>query len=225
MQANTTAEQQEKEFQLTLSKLSHEIRNPLALVSSELQLMVSSHPEISGYEGWDDIIDNLEYIKELLNELSDYNNAGKLTLCPTELYSFLCSILASYKPTLDYLGIKLEADIPSHLPAIPLDRTKMRQAVLNLLRNAQEAISHPQGKIRVQANVLPDNRVYISICDNGCGISHSQQPDIFTPFVTFKSGGTGLGLPITRQIIEAHGGHLELSSVPGQGTDARIFLG
>ena len=100
----------------------------------------------------------------------------------------------------------------------------MRQALLNLLRNAQEAISHPQGKIKVQANILPDG-IRISICDNGCGITHSQQPDLFTPFVTFKSGGTGLGLPITRQIIEAHGGHLEISSVPDQGTEVRIFLG
>lgn len=224
MQVNTTAKQQEKEFRFTLSKLSHEIRNPLALVSSELQMIVSSHPEIAAYEGWDDIMDNLEYIKELLNELSDYNNAGKLTLHPTDLYTFLYSILASYKPTLEYLGIKLEADIPSHLPTIPLDQTKMRQALLNLLRNAQEAISHPQGKIKVQAKILPDG-IRISICDNGCGITHSQQPDIFTPFVTFKSGGTGLGLPITRQIIEAHGGHLEISSVPDQGTEVRIFLG
>lgn len=224
MQANTTAEQQEKEFRFTLSKLSHEIRNPLALVCSELQLIVSSHPEIADYEGWDDVMANLEYIKELLNELSDYNNAGKLTLSPTNLYTFLCSILASYKPTLEYLGIQLKADIPSHLPTIPLDRTKMRQALLNLLRNAQEAISHPHGKIKVQARILPDG-ICISISDNGCGITHSQQPEIFTPFVTFKSGGTGLGLPITRQIIEAHGGHLEISSVPDQGTEICIFLG
>lgn len=224
MQANTTAELQEKEFQITLSKFSHEIRNPLALINSELQLMLSSHPEIAAYEGWDDIMDNLEYVKELLNELSDYNNAGKLTLYPTELYTFLNTVLTSYKPTLEYLGIALETDIPSHLPTLPLDQVKMRQALLNLLRNAQESISHPQGKIRVQVLILPDN-ICISIKDNGCGITPSQQPEIFTPFVTFKSGGTGLGLPITRQIIEAHGGHLGINSAPGQGTEVRIFLG
>lgn len=224
MQANTTAEQQEKEFQFTLSKISHEIRNPLALVNSELQLMVSSHPEIAAYEGWDDIMDNLEYIKELLNELSDYNNAGKLTLYPTKLTPFLHMVLTSFQPTLEYLGIELETEIPSHLPVLPLDQIKMRQALINLLRNAQESISHTHGKIRVQARVLPDG-ISISICDNGCGITPDQQQDIFTPFITFKSSGTGLGLPITQQIIEAHGGHLEISSIPGQGTEVRIFLG
>lgn len=224
MQATTTAKQQEKEFQFTLSKLSHEIRNPIALISSELQLMVSSHPEIASYEGWDDIIDNLEYVKELLNELSDYNNAGKLTLYPTELRPFLHSVLASFKPTLDYLGISLKTDIPSHLPRFALDQVKMRQALFNILRNAQESISHPHGIIRVQVILLQDS-LCISICDNGCGITQDQQQEIFTPFVTFKTGGTGLGLPITQQIIEAHGGHLEISSTPGQGTEVRIFLG
>lgn len=224
MQANTTATQQEKEFQYTLSKFSHEIRNPLSLINSELQLMASSHPEIASYDGWDDIMDNLEFIKELLNELSDYNNAGKLTLRPTDLHSYLYTVLESCRPTLEYLGIALETDIPSQLPTIPIDQIKLRQAFLNILRNAQESISHSHGRIQVQVRIQPDD-ICISISDNGCGITSSQQPDIFTPFVTFKSGGTGLGLPITRQIIEAHGGHLEISSTPGQGTEVRIFLG
>lgn len=224
MQAKTTAEQQEKEFQYILSKFSHELRNPLALISSELQLMVSSHPEIAFYDGWDDIVENMEYVKELLNELSDYNNAGKLTLSPANLCTYLHTILESYRPTLEYLGITLETDIPSQLPTIPIDQIKMRQALLNLLRNAQESISHPHGKIKIQARVLQNNTC-ISICDNGCGMTSSQQQKIFTPFVTFKSGGTGLGLPVTRQIIEAHGGHMEIISTPGQGTTVRIFLG
>lgn len=224
MQANTTAQQQEKNFQFTLSKLSHELRNPLALINSELQLMVSSHPEIAAYDGWDNIMDSLEYVKELLNELSDYNNSGKLTLLPTDLYPFLCTVLASVRPTLEYLGISLKADISSHLPTFPLDSVKMRQALLNLLRNAQESISHPRGEIMVQAQVL-SNGICITIQDNGCGITPTQLQDIFTPFTTFKPGGTGLGLPITQQIIKAHGGHLEINSVPGQGTEVRIFLG
>ncbi len=224
MQADTTAKQQEKNFQFTLSKLSHELRNPLTLINSELQLMASSHPEIAAYDGWDDIMDSLEYVKELLNELSDYNNSGKLTLRPTDLYPFLRTILASVRSTLDYLGIALKTDIPSQLPTIPLDPVKMRQALLNLLRNAQESISHPQGEIRVQAQVLEEG-ICITIQDNGCGITVSQMQDIFTPFTTFKAGGTGLGLPITQQIIKAHGGSLEINSVPDQGTEVRIFLG
>ena len=92
MQATTTAKQQQ-EIQTALSRFSHEIRNPLALISSELQLLVSSHPEIADDTVWDDIMDNVEYMKELLCQLSDYSNAGKMVLSPTELRPFLCSVL------------------------------------------------------------------------------------------------------------------------------------
>ena len=75
MKTNTTAEQIREEFQFTLSKFSHEIRNPISLINSSLQMMANSHPDVTDYENWDDIMDNLDYVKELLNELSSYNNA------------------------------------------------------------------------------------------------------------------------------------------------------
>ncbi|MDC7290637.1 HAMP domain-containing histidine kinase [Blautia schinkii] len=224
MQANTTVEKLKKEFQFTLSKFSHEIRNPIALMSSELQMMASSHPEITAFECWDDLMDNLEYVKQLLDELSNYNNAGRVCLTSTDLHSYLNAVLSSVKPTLDYLGIVLETEIPDSLPTLPLDRVKMRQALLNLLRNAHESINHPQGKIAVRAETQ-NNTVCISISDNGCGMEPAQQKDIFSPFVTSKPTGTGLGLAVTRQVIEAHGGRIEVDSIPGQGSIFRIFLG
>lgn len=224
MQSNATAEQLKKEFQLTLSKFAHEIRNPIALISSELQLMASSHPELMGYSQWDDLMGNLEYVKELLNELSDYNNAGKLSPIPVNPGKFLASVLSCEKSILDYLGITLETDIPLHCKTILIDQIKMRQALLNLLRNARESITCPHGKISVCLKNT-EHGICISIKDNGCGITSEQQKTIFSPFVTYKSGGTGLGLAITRQIIEAHGGHIEVSSKPGQGSTFLVFLG
>lgn len=224
MQANATVEQLKSEFQFTLSKLSHEIRNPIALINSELQMLASSHPEITAYEGWENIMDNLEYVKELLNDLSNYNNAGKTVLQDTSLPDYLNGILSCVRPTLDYLGISLKTEISPALPAIPLDRVKIRQALLNLLRNAQEAISRPDGEITVRAFPI-GKRVCIVIADNGCGITPEQQKNIFTPFITFKSAGSGLGLAVTREIIQAHGGQIEVSSTPGQGSVFRILLG
>lgn len=169
-------------------------------------------------------MDNLEYVKQLLDELSNYNNAGRVCLTSTDLHSYLNAVLSSVKPTLDYLGIVLETEIPDTLPTLPLDRVKMRQALLNLLRNAHESINHPQGKIAVRAETQ-NNTVCISISDNGCGMEPAQQKDIFSPFVTSKPTGTGLGLAVTKQVIEAHGGHIEVDSIPGQGSIFRIFLG
>lgn len=224
MQKKSAAEQQNQDFQFILSKFSHELRNPIALINSELQMMVSDHPEITSYKYWDDIMDNLEYVKELLKELSDYNNAGKPCRVSTDTSVFLRTVAESFRPTLEYLGISLETDIPSSLPVLSLDCVKIRQALLNLLRNAQESISHPGGKILVRAECL-SHGICISIRDNGCGMDSGQLQDIFEPFVTYKPGGTGLGLAVTRQIIEAHQGRLEAESCPNQGSAFRIFLG
>ena len=222
--ADTTAEQLKNEFQLTLSKFAHEIRNPLALINSELQLMVSSHPELADYSQWDDLIDNLEYIKELLNEFSDYNNAGKLSLCTVNPGEFLISILSCEKTTLDYLGITLKTDISDNPKQLLLDRIKMRQALLNLLRNARESITHSNGQITVRLENTASG-ICISVEDNGCGMTQKQLNNIFSPFVTSKATGTGLGLAITEQIIKAHGGYIEADSRQGQGSVFKIFLG
>lgn len=224
MQTDTTTEQLKSEFRYTLSRLSHEIRNPVALISSELQLLASSHPEVASYEGWADIMDNLEYVSELLTDLSGYNNAGKISPVPTNLGEYLRGILNSVKPTLDYLGVSLEIRLDEPLPELSLDRTKMRQALLNLLRNAQESLSLPDGKITVHA-FSQGNGACISIRDNGCGIPPERLADIFTPFITSKPNGNGLGLAVTKQIVEAHGGHIEVSSTIGEGTEFQIFLG
>lgn len=224
MKADTTAEQLKKEFQFTLSRFSHEIRNPIALISSELQLVADSHPELAGSDGWEDIMDNLDYVTELLNELSSYNNASRISLTDTDMKAYLEQVLSTVRPTLNYLGITLETDLSCALPVLPIDRVKLRQALLNLLRNAQESISHPGGRIRFCASPY-QNGICICIQDNGCGISREQLANIFTPFVTFKPAGTGLGLAVTKQIIEAHKGHIEVESVLYQGSTFRIFLG
>lgn len=220
---NTTTEQLKNHFRLTLSKFSHEIRNPISLINSELLLMVSTHPELADYQEWEEIMENMEYIRELLNDLSCYSNAGHIKLELTDLNSYLSSIISSVKPTFDYLGINFAADCPDNLPILPVDRIKLRQAILNLLRNAQEAVPSSGGKItfRVHASA---QAVCISVMDNGCGIPPEVQKDIFSPFITFKSTGSGLGLAVTKEIVEAHGGRIDLESSPDQGSVFRIIL-
>lgn len=103
--------QSEKDFRFLLSRLSHEIRNPVTLINSELQLMASSHPELCSYRQWDSLMDNLEYVKELLKELSDFSHAQTVTLVPVNPAEFLTTVLSCQKNTLDYLGIRLEIHV------------------------------------------------------------------------------------------------------------------
>ena len=210
-------------FQFTLSRLGHEIRNPIALISSELQLMASSHPEVCRFEQWDDLMDNLDYIKELLNELSDFSHSGTVSLTPVNITEFLSTIIACEKHTLDYLGITLETHLEPISSPVLIDRIKMRQALLNLFRNACEAIAAPRGRITVRLTRV-DDCICISVADNGCGMTREQMQKIFTPFVTYKPSGTGLGLAVTKEIITAHHGNLTVDSAPGQGSVFSIFL-
>ena len=201
MQEKNKFEQQKKEFQSTLSMFSHEIRNPLALITSELQMLSDHHPQLCLDEHWDNIMENLNYIRELLDELSRYQNAGHLSLVSTDTSLWLDRITNTFRPALDYLGIVLETDIPKDLPHLELDQTK----------------------IRIAASAVSDG-IQITVHDNGCGMTAQQTEQIFFPFVTYKPGGTGLGLAVTRQIIEAHHGTLRVESVPGEGTIFYILL-
>ena len=222
MQMETT-NQLKKDFKLTLSRLSHEIRNPITLINSELQLMAASHPELCSYRQWDSLMDNLDYVKELLNELSDFSHAQTVNLVSVDPAEFLNTILSCQKNTLDYLGISLETHIENISSTILLDRVKMRQVLFNLIRNACEAVSLPDGKISVRL-FQTDENICISVEDNGCGMTETQLQNIFHPFITYKADGTGLGLAVTAEIIAAHHGQIKVSSSPGHGSRFNIYL-
>ena len=223
MQNSNILNKKQNEFHLILSRFSHEIRNPIALIGSELQLIEDTHPEVSAYDYWNDITANLEYTKELLNNLSDYNNAYKLSPKKTELFPYLQAIISSIHPTYEYLGISLAEQISPALPALYIDRIKLKQALLNLFRNAAEAVPASDGKVKFCAFSF-EKGVHISITDNGCGIPEDQLEQIFTPFVTFKKNGTGLGLSITSQIIQAHGGKIYAENEPDSGASFHMLL-
>lgn len=206
----TKIKQLQQEHQFTLSKISHEIRNPVTLVNSFLQLLSEKHPDITECEYWDDIMDNLDYLKALLDELSAYNNSCKLTKKAVPMDAFLQKTVGSMRPILEYLNIQFECHFSEPLPVMEIDETKLRQGILNLLRNASEAIK-PPGKISFTA-LTEDQALSIIISDNGCGIPREYMDTLFEPFVTHKSGGTGLGLSIAKNVAEAHGGKISVNS-------------
>ena len=99
---------------------------------------------------------------------------------------------------------------------------KLREAILNIVRNASEAIDE-KGIISIGAQ-KQQGQLLLTITDNGCGIPEEYLPTLFDPFVTHKKEGTGLGLPIAKQVIEAHGGSICVSSRLGQGSSFQISL-
>ena len=223
------AESPEKEELLTrllhshrmdISTISHEIRNPLTLIYSTLQMIEASNPEVLNIRHWSDLHSDIEYMKQLLEELSAYNNGQRLSPSSTDFDIFLKEISLSFASSI------IETDI---------------EFLLNLLGNARDAVliqqstcsNHLDSACHCESNRSLDtgkaltyspqihfhawkehSNLIISVSDNGCGIAPEHLSSVFEPFVTYKSSGTGLGLPLSRRIIEAHGGTLTVHSEP-----------
>ena len=199
---------------MDISMISHEIRNPLTLVYSALQLIESQHPEVCTFSHWDHLRQDIEYMKLLLEELSSYNNGERLELSLLSPETMLKTLALSFASSLIETDIQFTSYIEPDLPKLNLDILKIRQALLNILGNAKDAVlsaSSLRHEIALDAHVDHD-QLFISISNTGDKIASEDLDKIFEPFITRKSSGTGLGLAITRRIIEAHDGMIRVSS-------------
>ena len=126
---------------MEISTISHEIRNPLTLVYSMLQMIETAHPEVSTFKHWSDLHQNVEYMNQLLEELSSYNNGERLNISQIETNSFLKTLVLSFASSLVDTDIVFTSKISPRLSRINGDSIKLRQLLLNLLRNAKDAVS------------------------------------------------------------------------------------
>jgi two-component system, sporulation sensor kinase E len=126
------------------------------------------------------------------------------------------------RPELQNRGQAVETELDPHLPQAPLDPAQMKQVLVNLVKNAMQAMARG-GLLRIQTG-LAGEEIWVSIADTGGGIPHEKLNRIFEPFYTTKKKGSGLGLMIVQRIVRAHGGRIELDSRVGQGTTFRIWL-
>ncbi len=216
-----------KSHRLEISTISHEIRNPLTLVYSTLQLIESQHPEVLAFRHWDSMHHDIEYMNQLLEELSSYNNGGQLHLVPVDTAAFLKKLSLIFASSLVDTDIEFTSRIAPKLPQTCIDSVKISQTILNLLRNARDAVSTPAGDVLPAIGLSADyseDMIQIIVTDNGCGIAPQDLSSIFEPFITHKDGGTGLGLAISRRIIKAHGGTICAASTLGKGSAFTVTL-
>lgn len=202
--------------QETLSTISHEIRNPLTIVYSTIQLIQSQHPEVKTFKYWDSLCEDIVYMKHLLEELASYNHSASLSITEFDSRNFMNHLALSFASHCAESPVEFSSRIDSNLPVIQADSTKLREALLNLLSNARDAISQ-EGTITLDAT-YDDGFLFITIKDSGCGISAEELPHIFTPFASFKQGGTGLGLSITKNVLDAHNARIAVDSTLNSGT-------
>lgn len=207
-----------------VSMISHEVRNPLTLVSSYMQMIQAQHPEVNDFTGWDQTMENISFMVQLLQELSIFNNSNTLNYSVFSMEKLLKNIVISYAICLDEedSDIELTSTIPSDLGDFTGDKIKLEEVFLNLLRNAKDAIKD-DGAITLTAE-RTNHELIIQIKDTGCGIPEEHLESIFEPFKTYKQGGTGLGLSLSKEILESHGGSIQVQSELGTGTTFTLTL-
>ncbi len=205
-----------------IAKISHEIRNPVTLINSYLQLIATEHPEVNDWNNWSELIDNMTFLKELLNDLSNYNNSKLLKYSEASPYVILESVINSYMPKLEAQHIKVSLDKDGPIPPFMLDVVKIQEVFYNILRNAADAM--PDGG-HIYCTVRSDTEnIIIHIEDTGDGIAKSELREIMKPFVTHKKDGTGLGLSIVNNVVRAHSGFVTLDADTGKGMIVTIIL-
>ena len=204
------------------SALTHELRNILTMTSCSIDLIELKHPEVISFAHWSDIRSDFQTIRSLLQELSDYNNSAILNLTLVDLPALVRHICSTCSPWLQKQGQTLSLHVAEPVPLLSLDSTKISQLLINLIKNASEA-SSVGGHIHVSLHRCTAT-VQLKVSDNGCGISSEEVSHVFEAYHTTKPDGTGLGLPVSARIAQAHGGILSYTSNPGGGSCFTVSL-
>jgi len=202
--------------------ITHEIRNPLSAIGLNLEML-----EGELEQGGDDDREKRELVTAIKAETNRLARLAeqylslarrpKPTLAPESLMDLIEELLGFLKPELQRSKVIATVRSETELPPIPLDEGLIRQALLNLVRNAREAMSDG-GELTITLAAKDPSLVTITLDDNGPGIPDDVRSTIFDPFFTTKQRGTGLGLAVTREIVEAHRGTIRCDARPGGGT-------
>jgi signal transduction histidine kinase len=206
--------------------VTHEIRNPLSSIGLNIELLDEELAEAGVSGESKSLLTAITREVQRLELLSEeYLRVARLPqprMEADDVAATVKSLVAFAKPEMERSGIELSLNAEPDLPPALFDEGQIRQALLNVLRNAREAMSDG-GKIEV--SVRADGMsVVTSVDDRGSGIPEDVRARIFDPFFSTKGEGTGLGLAITRQIVEAHGGSISCEPREGGGTSFRVLL-
>ncbi len=205
------------------SGIAHEIRNPITAMKARTFALAELVEPGSPAARQAQIIDQeLARMERVVRDFLDFARPAEPDTERTELEEFLKEIREFVAPEMEQRKVTLEV-APSGGVAARIDRDQMKQVILNLIRNAAEACPDGGGRVALKAKNR-DGKATISVTDNGGGIPMEFRDKLFVPFFSKKHGGTGLGLPIARNIVRKHGGELTFESVEGGGTTFKVEL-
>lgn len=214
-----------------LTTIAHELRNPLTAASGFLQVALTGQLDEKALQNaLYTVAANLQHITTLVNDILFLQEVDLIfaDFLPTDVAALVAQVFAQQHERAAQNGVTLHLDAPSDLPKIPADPKTLARAFMALVDNAIKF--SPQGG-NVRAHIVQTTgQIKITITDEGIGIPEDKLPRIFERFFHTDSyqghlfGGIGIGLSIARQVIEQHGGRIEVSSTPGKGSAFTIYL-
>jgi len=214
---------------LLASGLAHEIRNPLNAMGMNLQ-MLEEELDGAGVSDGTDLSELLESnkseitrLERLVNNFLAYARPAQPRFDRCNLNDVVSEVLRFLEVDFRLSDVRVEADLAQLLPTIDLDETLFKQALINLLVNARQVLKGG-GTVKVTTRAGATGEVILEIADDGPGIPAEIKERIFEVFFSSRGGGTGLGLPIARQIVNRHGGTIDVETAEGRGTTFRIRL-
>lgn len=208
--------------------LAHELKNPLSTIRLNLDLLAE---ELAGAaeirrdrmaRKVDTLRRECRRLQELLDDFLSFARLRTARLEPTSLNDLVRRVVDFFRPRAEAAGIELREYLDPQLPSVLLDPEQLYGAVMNLVLNAEQAM--PDGGQVVLATRTTPSGVALDVIDAGAGIEDDVLPSIFEAFYSTKQGGSGLGLPTTKKIVEAHGGRILVASERGLGTHFTIEL-
>ncbi len=208
--------------------LAHEIKNPLSTIRLNMELLAEDFSEAAtprerrALAKIQMVERECQRLQDILDEFLNFARVRNLKMVATDLNREIDRILEFYQPQAAAARIEIVRYADPNLPMVLLDVELFRSAFMNLVLNAQQAM--PDGGQLVIRTSSDPTRVLLDLIDTGQGMDDKTQAQIFQAFYSTKSGGSGLGLPTARKIVEGHGGRIRVQSEPGRGTQMTIEL-
>jgi signal transduction histidine kinase len=220
-------EMSQRERLTSLGRLStviaHEVRNPLMIIKASLHTLGRSSVDApTVQDALRDIDGEVTRLNQIVNEVLDFARPIRFDLAYADINALCRDAAAAARASGP--GPDVDLDLDTTLGSVRTDAERLRMALVNLIVNARHAVDGSDASHVVCASHASGRRVCIDIQDRGTGISADALAHVFDPYFTTKRGGTGLGLPIAKNIIEGLGGTIAVSSTLGRGTDVRIEL-
>jgi len=207
----------------------HELKNPLSTLGLHLSLLEEDWRKDEGprarrsLQVLGRLRSEVGRLNDILEDFLRYARTDTLELAPTDLNSVVEHVARFVEPELRAQKVSLQVLADQGLPYALADQSRLRQALLNLVINARQAMEKRGGQITLITRREGDG-LAIEVLDDGPGMSAEVLARCWEPWYSTKAGGSGLGLPTVRRLMEAHGGGMDLQSTPGRGTRAVLRL-